>query len=65
MLSDLSWLPGFRRKTFMQISKSTRREKKRKAIKLISEFANKVSRWLWIKRSDPWSTTETNECLRI
>ncbi len=36
-------------------------EKKRKAIRAISESAEKVSRWFWIKRSDPWNTTEINE----
>ena len=33
-------------------------EKKRKAIKAISESAEKASRWLWIKRAEPWSTTD-------
>ena len=33
-------------------------EKKRKAIRAISESAEKVLRWLWIKRSEPWHTTD-------
>ena len=33
-------------------------EKKRKAIRAISESAEKASRWLWIKRAEPWSTTD-------
>ena len=32
-------------------------EKKRKAIRAISESAEKASKWLWIKRSEPWSRT--------
>ena len=35
-----------------------RGEKKRKAIRAISESAEKASRWLWIKRAEPWSTTD-------
>ena len=63
MLSNRSWLQGFRREIFMQHSKSTRYDwrKKGKAITAISESAEKASRCLWIKRSEPWSTTETNE----
>ena len=34
------------------------RKKKRKAIRVISESAEKASRWLWMKRSEPWSTTD-------
>ena len=33
-------------------------EKTRKAIRAISESAEKASRWLWIKRAEPWSTTD-------
>ena len=36
-------------------------KKKRKVIRAISESAEKASSWLWIKRSDPRSTSETNE----
>lgn len=28
---------------------------KKKAIQISTKVAGKVSRWLWIKRSDPWS----------
>ena len=31
-------------------------EKQRKAIKAISELAENASKWLGIKRSDPWSS---------
>ena len=32
--------------------------KKRRAIRAISESAENASRWLWIKRAEPWSTTD-------
>ena len=48
MLADRNWLPGFRRKIFMQNSETTRydRRKKRKAIRAISESDEKASRWI-------------------
>ena len=54
---------GFAGRSVYCNSKSFRddRRKKRKAIRAISESAEKASRWLWIKRLESWST-QTNEC---
>ncbi|XP_077380867.1 uncharacterized protein LOC144020874 [Festucalex cinctus] len=32
---------------------------KKKAIKSVSEAAEKATRWLWLKRADPWTATGT------